>query len=133
MKKLLILSLFIATVAFAQVPSKWHEISTTSLKAYMDDSNLITETVYSEKFNGFKVLVVLETPVRFEDYVIQSEILQVMYSCEMKVSIAKRLVFVDTEKKNHVQTDTRWRRADQAPASEIADSIRRRVCSITNA
>lgn len=110
--------------------SHWHELTTTrtSTKVYIDDSTVLVEAVFGEKFNGFKALIVFPKPVEYKGISVQSEILQVMYSCHSNKSIAKRLTLIDDTQHDHPFGDGQWHEANLPPATEIAEAIKARVC-----
>ncbi len=117
----------------------WVEI-TTSIKGkvYLDDSNVIVETLQANQFNGFKTLIVFDAPRPFQGtgltttYNVVSEVLEIVYDCHQQTGQAKRLLFTDDQKIDHTIDDV-WRLVGHAPATEILDAVKARVCFHTSA
>ena len=137
MKYLAALLLLVTSVAFAQ-PTHWVEITTSmSGKVYIDDANLLVENFEGGSFNGFKALIVFQTAFPFKgvglatSYNVQSEILELVYDCHQQIGIAKRLLMTDDQKTDHTISDV-FRVIDHAPATDILDAVKARVCFHSN-
>ncbi len=105
----------------------WVDISTSSRKIYLDDSNVIVDG----HFNGFKALITFGPGKVVDGNTIASEIVLVEYDCHAQVGRGKRLVYIDDQFQEHT-IDEMWVSVDRPPATDILEAVKARVCFKTS-
>lgn len=137
MKYFATLLLLASSVAFA-APSHWVEIPTSiSGRVSIDDANLFVENIGGHEFNGFKAMIVFKNAFPFKgegletSYNVVAEILEMVDDCHQQVGLAKRLVMTDDKVADHQIVDA-WRVIVNAPATDILDAVKARVCFKAN-